>query len=467
MNGYAVDRRQLLSAVAAGALVSARPVLARSAQDFTPERFGAKGDGKTDDSEAFARLSAAVNQAGGGTVVLRRTTYLVGTQRPGMNLSAGAKLLSFEHCRRPVVVRGNGATLRCAGGQRFGMFAPDGRPTPTITKGQEGMARPYAAMIEARRCSGGVLIQDIELDGNSAALVLGGQRGDKGWQIGCAGIALRENPGPEQLMNVWSHHHAQDGVYVNGPAGPTPGVQRRFAGLKSEDNGRQGLSIVGGQDYRIERSRFTGTARGMVRSAPGAGVDIEPHKGKQVRNLSFADCVFADNRGCAMVADSGDSADVSFTGCTFVGTDNWAAWPDKPGFRFRGCTFAGSLVHVHGDPDPARATHFTDCLFTDNPAVYPAAPAILRKSKASILGPAENVLFDKCRFEMIGEGVLPSSQAAIYRDCTMSQRSPRPAATRGRFEGRNVIKGPVDIKSSIVTGQTTLNGVAVPRTAKA
>jgi hypothetical protein len=313
-------------------------------------------------------------------------------------------------------------------------------------------------------CSGGVLIQDIELDGNSGALVLGGRHGDKGWQIGCVGVALRDNSGPERMVNVSAHHHPHDGFYVDGPREPTPGVPRRFVSLKADANGRQGMSIVGGRDYRIERSNFTRTGRGAVVSAPGAGVDIEAERKKSIRNLSFVGCRFVDNRGCAMVADSGDSADVSFTDCTFVGTDNWSAWPNKPGFRFERCTFAGSLVHPFADPDPARATRFTDCLFTDDPALSSTGRLILVKSRASVFQPGDNVLLDRCRFVMEHEGTLPIGSGMIYRDCTMSQRSPRRMTLRGSFEGRNTITGPVDLGKATILGNTTLNSVAVPGT---
>ncbi|WBO20833.1 glycoside hydrolase family protein [Sphingomonas abietis] len=467
MSAPVLDRRRMLLSAGAAIFVSVSPAIAAE-MTFTPERFGAKGDGRTDDSDAFARLSDAVNAAGGGTVVLRRTTYLVGTQQHGPDGFVEARLMAFANCRRPLVIRGNGATMKCAPGQRYGMFLPDGSANPEIVrKGPQGMARPYAAMIEASLCSGGVLIQDIELDGNSGALILGGKHGDKGWQVGCIGVALRNNPGPERLVNVNAHHQPHDGIYVDGPRDPTPGVVRQFTGIKADTNGRQGMSIVGGQDYRIENSSFTRTARGAVASAPSAGVDIEAERKKPVRNLAFVGCHFADNRGCAMVADSGDSADVTFTDCVFVGTDNWSVWPNKPGFRFDRCTFAGNVVHPFSDPDPKRATQFTNCLFTDNPAVSPTGALNLRKGVASPLGQADNVLFDHCRFVMIRDGVLPTSEGVIYRDCTMSQRSPKPAATRGRFEGRTVISGPVDLGASVIVGQVTLNGRAIPKSPSA
>jgi hypothetical protein len=461
----APDRRQLLRAVASAALVVALAPAARAQITFTPERFGAKGDGRTDDSVAFAHLSEAVNAAGGGTVLLRRTTYLVGTQnRAPDGRFVEAQLMVFTNCRQPLAIRGNGARLRCAPGQRYGVFLPDGSPNPEIVrKGTEGMTRPYAAMIEARFCSGGVLIENIELDGNSSELVLGGRRGDKGWQIGCAGVVFRNNSGPERMVNVSAHHQPHDGFYIDGPRAPTPGVARHFLNLQADANGRQGMSIVGGQDYRIEQSSFTRTGRGAVASAPGAGLDIEAERKKPIRNLAFLSCRFADNKGCGMVADSGDTANVSFTDCVFVGTDNWSAWPNKPGFRFDRCTFAGSLVHPFADSDPTRATAFTKCLFTDNPALSPTGQLRLRKNLSADISHADNVLFDQCRFVMDHDGVLPFSDGPIYRNCTMSQRAARRAVTRGTFEGRNVINGQVDLGMSAIIGETILNGAVVPR----
>jgi hypothetical protein len=460
----ASTRRELLQAAASLALTAMlAPPTSAAELAFTPERYGARGDGRTDDSDAFARLSDAVNAAGGGVVQLRKTTYLVGTQKPGPDgAPSEVRLMTFENCRRLVTIRGNGARLLCAPGQRYGMFQPDGTPVSKIVpKGIIGRARPYAAMIEARFCSGGVHIENIELDGNSGKHIIGGKRGDKGWQIGCAGVVLRNNSGPERLINVNAHHQPHDGFYIDGPREPTPGVERRFTGIVADMNGRQGMSLVGGHGYRIERSRFSRTGRGAVASAPGAGVDIEAQRKKPIRDVDFSNCRFEDNRGCAVVADSGNTADVRFADCKFVGTDNWAVWPEKPGFAFERCLFLGNLVHVYGDADPRRATRFTGCKFSDDPSLSPTGKLALRKSKASLIG-GENVLFDGCAFTMIGDGILPRSDSAIYRNCRMKQASPKIATPRGTFEGRNVIDAKADLGWSVIAGPTIVNGKELP-----
>lgn len=449
--------------VAASAVLPALAASARSASGaLTPEMFGARGDGRTDDSAAFARLSDAVNARGGGTVALRKTTYRVGTTGPTFK---PVRLMAFSGCVRPLIVRGNGAKLRCADGQRYGAFGPDGLPVPGIQKHAppDSIMRPYGAMISVEKCRGSIDISDIELDGNLDAHVVGGKHGDTGWQIGCNGLSLRDNLGTETLSNLYIHHHAEDGIYIDGIDMPTPGVRRRLVNLRCEGNGRQGMSITGGHDYEIARSSFAQTGRGKIASAPAAGVDIEAERHKRIRNLSFTDCRFSDNRGCGMVADSGDSADVRFLNCTFIGTTNWSAWPNKPGFSFAHCLFLGSLVHPFGSDDPALAARFVDCTFSDDPAQSPTGKLLLRKNLSADIAHAQNVLFDRCRFLMQHDGILPWSAGVIWLNCEMSQRSDEVAHTRGTFRGFNRITGLVDITPSMIEGTLVINGRTVPK----
>lgn len=458
-----IARRALLARAASVSGVLAlgcKPLSAAERGVFTPEMFGAKGDGVTDDSAAFATLGDRVSAVGGGTVEFRQTTYRVG----GHQAMEGARLLEFIDCHRPVVVRGNGARLVSAPGRRYGMFEADGKPahSPNPRRARGILARPYKWMILASGCTGGVEIRDLELDGNQGTMIVGGKRGDKGWQIASSGIALRNNPGPELIANVYVHHHAQDGFYIDGPEQPTPGVRRRLVGLRADMNGRQGMSIVGGQDYEISECSFTRTGRKHIRSAPSAGVDIEAQRGKRIRNLHFRNCTFSDNAGVGLVADSGPSADCHFSDCRFIGTSNWSCWPRKPGFVFENCLFVGSLVNPWGDKDPARATKFLNCRFSDDPKLSPTGRLTLRKSLIANIPRARNVLFDHCSFECDHEGVLPWSTGAIYRDCTMRQRVKQWAHTRGVFQGRNVIDGQVKIHSSAVEGTLVLNGKVVP-----
>ena len=435
-------------------------------KNFTPEDFGATGDGRTNDTDAFASMTAAVNSVGGGTVLLRKTTYIVGGHVPdptGLYAYAPIAIMEFAGCDKALTIIGNGARLRCADGLRFGTFDPStGLPTQHAMPyyGTGELSSPYAGMISVQNCAGKVHIEDLELDGNVDGLLIGGPRGDLGWQMPASGLRLINNLGGEEIVDVHSHHHALDGIYIDGAAERETWSQLK--NVHSEFNARQGCSIVGGRNYSFANCKFNHTGRGRLTSAPSAGVDIEAET-KPVRNLIFAGCEFSNNAGAGMVADSGDSEGATFDDCLFVGTSTWAAWPAKPHFRFLDCYFVGSICRAFPDPDPERATQFSRCSFLDDPALSPTNQ-VFGGAIANLGGGDSNVLFDGCKFTLKDAAVLPWTLTAKYQDCTMSQAARDQAYPRGTFTGINRIDGNVDLYSSKVIGQLTVNGQIVPPT---
>ncbi|HVM22027.1 MAG TPA: right-handed parallel beta-helix repeat-containing protein [Sphingomicrobium sp.] len=465
-----IDRRALLASVAA---ITATPLAARlGAQPqrvLRPEDFGARGDGTANDTRAFSRLSAEINRRGGGTVALRAgRTYIVGAQsRDGGPYAWNpAPILDFENLTRPLVIEGNGAKLRCQAGLKYGAFDPQsGAPVdlPPPRKDKTKVATPYHAMIRVRACSGSVTIHDVELDGNVDQLVIGGKYNRGGWQIPASGIDLANNRGAETIENVYSHHHALDGAHMR--AAPSRVGRTRVIRLVCRNNGRQGVSLVGGRGYDFADCEFSHTGRAKIRSSPGAGVDIEAEgPGTVIRDVTFARCKFLDNAGPGLAAAAGNSADVRFSECLFVGTTSWSAWPRKPGYAFLRCTFVGPVVHAWADADPARATGFIGCRFTDDPALSPKG--VFAGGGSGTIAQfrnAQNILFDGCTFNLVGAATLPLTQDAIYKDCRMSQRSTRPGRPIGRYLGTTTIIGAVNITGSIVEGSLIVNGRRLPR----
>lgn len=464
-----IGRRSFMGAVAAaGAGLVAKTAFAATTETIVrPEQFGAKGDGVTNDTDAFAAMSAHVERQGGGTIELRKTTYLVGRQMPGRPDWAfePATIMAFRKLRRPLVIRGNGARLKCAPGLRYGSFDPHTSqparlPMPNLR--EEVRASAYWAMITAVDCGAPIEIGDIELDGSLPQLRLGGPYGDTGIQLPGSGIYLRDNRAAETVRRVHSHHHGQDGIIIDGDS-RRPG-RSRFEDVICEYNGRQGVSIVGGRGYDFLRCKFNHTGKSALFSAPGAGVDIEAEGGKTNRDISFTNCEFSNNTGCGLVADSGDSADVRFDGCTFIGTTMWSAWPRKPGFVFRNSTFVGTLVHAFSDADPRRATQFHECRFRDDPRLSPTGEIYYAGKESHFvadLAESRNVLFSRCSFLLTHKGLLPWSWHALYSDCTMSQAAPAESYPKGKYLGRNSIRGKVDLYGSIIVGSLTVNGTPV------
>jgi hypothetical protein len=459
-----------IAAIGAGVVLGRKSLAAAQSEVFTPEAFGARGDGFTNDSAAFRKMSNAVNRAGGGRIVLRRTVYLVGEQRPGFPQEryafAPGAILQFTACTRDLIIEGNGATLRCAPGMRYGTFDRlTGRsvelPMPNTTPGL--LATPYEYMVYVELCRGAVTIADLELDGAVDTLRIGGPWGDVGRQIACVGLYLRDNVGDEIIRNLYTHHHAQDGLMIAGTAALESGASKVFSRVRSNANGRQGCSFIGGHGYTFSDCTFSRTGRGPLYSPPGAGFDIEAES-MTIRRLRFDRCAFIDNAGCGMVADSGDSAEIVFFGCRFVGTDNWSIWSAKPSMRYERCEIVGSAVQFFGSPDPRLATQIFDCVFTDASA-RSTGGKVFRNGPIANVSDSKNVLFARCRFDALEGAQLPWSTGAIYEDCTLRQAGVVQGYPRGRFRGSNFISGNVDIYNSQVSGKLVINGKVIPASA--
>ncbi|HEX6681175.1 MAG TPA: right-handed parallel beta-helix repeat-containing protein [Candidatus Limnocylindrales bacterium] len=376
-----IRRRTVLLGAAAAAAATQLPKAAQA--EAYPvfnikTDFGALGNGVANDSAAFRAAKAAVVAAGGGTLDIPAGVYIVGEETAGVGASGTAYYKSADIFNITAAdsvdflhIRGTaGAVLRLKAGLHYGAFFPIGHASAGQAYHAPGAftTASYAAEIGwmiGVIAGGEIIIEDLELDGNNDQLVIGGRHGNVDIQLKATGIRLLQNA-DVTITDVYTHHHGLDGLTLGwgGLTTSDPLKPHVVTRVRSEYNGRQGLSWTGGNSLTVTDSQFNHTGRGAIQSLPKAGLDIEAES-SITRNGYFNNCEFVNNVGEGVNCTTGDSGYTRFEGCTFWGTTNFSAYTSKPGLVFKWCNFHGQANVGYGDPNDALTTKYAACLFED------------------------------------------------------------------------------------------------------
>ncbi|HEY0149847.1 MAG TPA: hypothetical protein VGB70_12700 [Allosphingosinicella sp.] len=436
----------------------------------------------------FAALSAAINEAGGGVVDFTPgKEYLLGDQTFRASpvgvlynwLSAQAVAneaaygLKLVGCTKAVVVRGNGAQLKTAPGQRYGVFNNDGSPKNDIDG--PGLATPLHAFVHLENCTGKITVENLDIDGNIQNLIIGGPFGDTGIQIPFTGLNIQNCPGGVLCENLNVVRCGLDGLHYDGPALDDAATieQAIFNNCSFLHNGRNNTSLVGGKGPVFNSCKFNGSGTnedgtpGPVASNPGAGVDQEAEGGKAVRGAVYNVCEFVGNRGPNFIADSGtDVNDTQLNYCTLIGTTNYAAWFNRPGFRINGGKIVGTVVFAwSGLPaSPFDAAAFAGVRFTNDPAHSPMG-TVYQVNNLFLESVGGYVRFDDCLFDYLGLPGSISSNGSTdetrFHNCTIQSRGGT-LTLYGRFSGRTVFResgtGQVNVPGggNVIVGRANL-----------
>lgn len=429
-----------------------------SSHAFSPEQFGAAGDGTTNDTAAFDALADAVNAAGGGVIELNPgATYLVAgganqtLQNPPLYTyytfpPTQLNVMELANCST-VIIRGNGARIQNASGGKYGSFNTNGTPM-NVPDGYVGVgaSTPYYNMLYIHDCDR-ISIENLELDGNILNTTIGGPFSDTGIQIPMIGLTIADCTGPIRIENVHSHHHGQDGIQVNGAALDDTSYMEHAVveGCRFEHNGRQGCSFVGGRGWTFRRCSFSHTGKDTngVSSNPGAGIDFEAEGGKAVRDISVIECELVDNYGCGIVADSGTDLDrISVEKSLIVGTTNYSLWLNRPGFQLDRCVIVGTMVHLWPGQgvaipfNPNDAVYMRRCKISNDPALSPTG-TVYQVNNLLLEGGIAFLEFDHCLFEhnRSGQGINSNYDGPRFVSCTFVAKQGT-FGMAGRFAGR-------------------------------
>ena len=334
------------------------------------KEFGAKGDGVTDDYHAIKEACAAIQNAGGGTLVFPKGAYFVNQHRiDGGPHANGITNFGFSNIDG-LVIEGNGSKIVMQGGW-----------TRTADTTSGGFTYSYQNCIgfEFNSCSN-VTIRDLELDGGAATITK--VAAAEGWSYGLVVLGCHH----VHLENVYVHHYCTDGlaIFQSGPITAFK-VSRYFSAnnCKFTNNARQGCSIMHlrwGTFTNCEFS-YTGQTGTYGGHSPQAGVDIEPdyrHDNPQsplfiagdesTGDIAFIGCGFVDNNGFEFVATNRDSVQhpVQLFGCSFKNTNNSSPQVATAArmVRFYACDFDNVAWYPGYTFNDDNTTEFHNCSLT-------------------------------------------------------------------------------------------------------
>ena len=217
-------------------------------------RYGAMGNGVTDDTAAFARASGAIAAAGRGELTVNDGVYLIDADVDG---GKGIRLPS--NC---VLRMTKGATLKAM-------------PNSLARYGVVWLKDVVNLHVIGGRIQGERLSHS-------------GRKGEWGmgvWMNSAKSCSVRQTV----ISDFWG-----DGICICSvdPVAGTECQDILLDGIHCDNNRRQGVSVVSAKRVRILNSRFTRTAG----TPPSAGIDFEPDPGTAVvEDCTVTNCTFDDN----------------------------------------------------------------------------------------------------------------------------------------------------------------------------
>lgn len=382
--------------------------------------FGAKGDGKTDDSKALADAIKELNKVKTGKLIIPKGVYRIGAQKidtlVGNNLPYASPLYPYTlNDLNGVSIVGEtdktGKSLsvfKLLDNLHYGFFnmaSGDAPPSTTI----DYQANCGAVFSLGWTCKN-VTIKDLELDGNlSKTIYQVAPKGKRSYDLLYIGIS--SYGGTNIILdNIYVHHFGLDGIYVRNGKELQEGASFNFFinNSRSEYNGRQGLSFTAGHHLKVSKSSFKYTGMGGIRISPCANVDIENHDRWEgvLSNIVFEECHIADNKGgSGSLHIAGKVDNILFKDCIIEagkmveGTNRIYAismqFSPSRNVKFDNCQINGAfgMTQKGKKMEESGKTIFEKCVFNDNLRNdYPDDKI------AILLDVYDYVYFNKCTF---------------------------------------------------------------------
>lgn len=240
----------------------------------TPEQFGAKGDGETDDSDAINRT---LSSKASNIKFTQNKIYMVRGYEEGQAEGDTSGLIATTGLVVPsnTIVDLNESTIKCITNSRqnYNIFTIAGVHDVTLKNG---------TIIGDRTTHTGATGQ---------------------WGYGVA-IKYSSNIILDNLKisECWG-----DGINLNNNGDfSTISQNITIRNCICDSNRRQGMSIENGENIYVTDSSFNNTGNNSLLNNPASGVDIEPgDTGNTVKNVIFDKCCFNNNYNDGIIIDGG------------------------------------------------------------------------------------------------------------------------------------------------------------------
>lgn len=346
------------------------------------KEFGAKGDGKTDDHDAFVKASAFFNKRSGhGKLIIPKGTYIVGRQKftgdinnKGSLVYVGENVIDLRNCHDMIIQGAAGAVLKHRRGLRIGTFSPvDGKPFKHSIKDinvkpeYANYASNAGNMLFVSGCSG-ISISGLSIDGNVGNFEFGGNWGigRNAYELIHYGIYILDSH-DINVRNCNIKNFSCDGIYIANIGQQLKTYNITVDKCKVNYNGRNGLSWIGGENIRVSNSAFSNSGQGIVHESPAAGISIEVENSSFCRKGYFYNCVAENNIGSAIASGSKSlSSDVLFKKCIAASPVYYTLFADAADHRFEDCKFYGTVLVWYRATSKVDAVKFKRCLFEEN-----------------------------------------------------------------------------------------------------
>lgn len=263
--------------------------------------YGLKGDGKTDEYDAFQKLAADISgkQPAQRTIIYfpAGTYYINRFVRPeGANANKNQPI-NYHNAGNFSLIGCTNAIISVKGD--FDM--------PNDTTSGTDLAS-YTMQVTPFRFenANNFKLSGFEINGNVDKMTRQHPAGTNVGETFSHGIVTAAAKNYE-ISHIKVHHFAADGVYIgDSPTVDDTGV---YDDVESAHNARQGMSVIEARNLTIKNSIFrdTGFTDGTYPNhAPSAGVDVEPNWGPadgslMTANITFDNCQFSSNLGSQWV----------------------------------------------------------------------------------------------------------------------------------------------------------------------